>query len=109
MGTRALPRTGSPAHRTFFPREHGATAMLLTPFAAAAVLSRTTSWQELAALIASAMLFAMKDPLVVLARQRWVWKQAHPETHPALRWALAELAVMGLCGAALVRSGPLTP
>ncbi len=99
----------NPARHTFFPREHGATAMLLTPFAAAAVLSRTASWPEAASLIASAMLFGMKDPLVVLARQRWVWKHAHPETHAALRWVLTEAVVLCACGAALVWNGPLIP
>jgi len=92
---------------TFYPREHGAVAMLLTPFAAAAVLSRTATWQEAAALVSSAMLLAMKDPLVVLARQRWVWKQAHPETKAALHWAIAEAVVLGGCGAALAWHGPL--
>jgi len=29
---------------------------------------------------------AAKDPLVVLARQRFVWKQPHPETAIAARW-----------------------
>src|SRR5215472_6740505 len=83
--------------------------MLLTPFAAAAVLSRAARWQEAAALTASALLFAMKDPLVVLARQRWVWKQPHPETREALCWAFTEAAVLGACGAALVWNGPLIP
>lgn len=99
----------SAASHTFFPREHGATAMLLTPFAAAAVLSRTAAWQEAVCLVASAMLFAMKDPLVVLARQRWVWKQPHPETHDALRWVLTEAIVLFACGIALVWNGPLIP
>lgn len=110
MGTTRLDSPiASPARHSFFPREHGATAMLLTPFAAAAMLSRTARWQEAAAVIASAMLLAMKDPLVVLARQRWVWKQPHPETHDALRWATAEAAVLGICGAVLVWKGPLIP
>jgi hypothetical protein len=97
----------SAVRQTFFPREHGATAMLLTPFAAAAVLSRTASWQEAAALLASATVFAMKDPLVVLARQRWVWKQVHPETRAAIRWVLIELLVLCACGVVLARNGPL--
>ena len=33
------------------PREHGATAMLLAPFACAAVLLRRVYWQEVVALI----------------------------------------------------------
>ena len=95
------------ARYTFFPREHGATAMLLTPFAAAAVLSRAVRWQEAAAVVAVAAVFAMKDPAVVLARQRWVWKQPHPETRAAARWIAVEAAVTAMCGFALVATGPL--
>jgi len=91
----------------FIPREHGATAMLLTPFAAAAILSRTIRWQEAAALLASAIFLAMKDPLVVLARQRWVWKQVHAETRAATRWILVEAVLLSICGIALVLNGPL--
>ena len=89
----------------YFPREHGATAMLLMPFGAAAVLARTVRWQEAAALAAVLCVFMTKDPLVVLARQRWVWKQVHPETRAALRWVAAELAVMAACGVALLSTG----
>jgi hypothetical protein len=81
--------------------------MLLTPFAAAAVLARTVRWQEAAALVAVIAAYAMKDPLVVLARQRWVWKQPHPEAPAALRWATAEAAMTAVCGLALVATGPL--
>ena len=88
--------------RAFVPREHGATAMLLAPFFAAAILLRQVNWQELVALLAILCAFAIKDPLVVLARQRWVWKQEHPETKPALRSAAIEFAVLAACGVALL-------
>ena len=91
----------------FFPREHGATAMLLTPFAAAAVLARTARWQEAVAFVAVAVAFAMKDPLVVVARQRWVWKEAHPETRAAMHWLAAETAIVTVGGLALLATGPL--
>lgn len=97
----------SAARHTFFPREHGATAMLLTPFVAAAVLSRTVRWEEGAAAVAVFAAFAMKDPLVVLARQRWVWKQSHLETRAALRWVAAEATGIAVCGLALMATGPL--
>jgi hypothetical protein len=97
----------SAVRHTFYPREHGATAMLLAPFAAAAVLSRTVRWQEAAALVSSAIFLAMKDPLVVLARQHWIWKQVHPETQAALRWIIAEVVALSICGAALAWRGPL--
>lgn len=95
------------AEHTFFPREHGATAMLLTPFAAAALLAREVRWPEAPALIAVVAVFAMQDPLVVIARQRWVWRDPHPESRAALRWVAAEAALAMVCGIALAAAGPL--
>ena len=86
----------------FVPREHGATAMLLTPFFCAAILLRQLSWLELVALLAVGCAFAIKDPLVVLARQRLVWKQEHAETRSARRSAALELALLSLCGLTLI-------
>jgi hypothetical protein len=88
--------------QTFIPREHGATAMLLTPFLAAAILIRQLCWPELVALVAVACAFALKDPLVVMARQRFVWKQKHPEAGPAMRFALSEGVILAVCGAVLL-------
>jgi len=88
--------------RTFFPHEHGATAMLLTPFFCAAVLLKRLYWAEGVILIAIACAFAIKDPLVVVARQVWIWKQEHPETKAAKRWIGAELILLSLCGLALL-------
>ncbi len=96
-----------PSRHTFFLREHGATAMLLTPFVSSAVLSRAVRWQEGAAIAAVVAAFAMKDPLVVLARQRWVWKQPHAETRAAWRWVAGEAAALTVCGLALMATGPL--
>ena len=93
---------------SFLPREHGATAMLLIPFFSAAILAREWRWTELAALLAVFCAFAAKDPLVVLARQRWVWKQPHPETQLARKWLLAESLILAVCGAVLVSTWPLT-
>ncbi len=90
----------------FFPHEHGATAMLLMPFCAAAILARALRWQEAAALAAIVCVFMARDPLVVLARQRWVWKQHHPEAALAVRWIAAELSVMLACGVSLLATGP---
>ena len=92
------------ATRIFIPREHGATAMLLTPFFAAAILLRNAYWQEFIALVAITAAFLTKDPLVVIARQRFVWKQEHTETGSARR-ALTVLGTLLLgCGLALMRT-----
>lgn len=89
------------------PREHGATAMLLIPFFAAAILARELRWSEVAALLAVFCVFAAKDPLVVLARQRWIWKQRRPETDVAIRWLIGEGLILAGCGVVLAFSWPL--
>jgi hypothetical protein len=89
---------------TFIPREHGATAMLLTPFFAAAILLRQVYWPELMALFAITCAFAIKDPLVVIARQRFVWKQEHVETKAAKRSAEVQLLLLVGCGIVLVQA-----
>jgi len=100
--------TTSPAHpgkgsaQVFVPREHGAMAMLLTPFFAAAILLREFYWTELIALIAIACAFAIKDPLVVMARQRFIWKQEHAETEAAKKSASVEAVLLVVCGLALI-------
>ena len=94
--TAAPPTPAKTPPQNVIPREHGATAMLLTPFFAAAILLRRPYWTEFVALAAIAGAFALKDPLVVLARQRFVWKQEHIETAQA-GWKAAFLAVLLVC------------
>ena len=88
--------------QVFLPREHGATAMVLTPFFAAAVLLRRVYWTELVALLAIACTFALKDPLVVLARQRFIWKQEHAETNAARQSVVIESLLLLACGMTLM-------
>jgi hypothetical protein len=91
------------SNQSFVPREHGATAMLLTPFFAAAILLRRVYWPELVALVAIACAFAIKDPLVVMARQRFIWKQEHPETRPAKKSLYLEMFLLAAAGLVLIR------
>ncbi len=90
----------------FLPREHGATAMLFTPIVCAAILARGWHWAELATFTAAFAALAAKDPLVVLARQRFVWKQPHPETAIAARWFAGWTALLGLSGVVLLAVWP---
>ena len=90
----------------FLPREHGATAMLLTPIVCAAILAREWRWCELATLTAAFAALAVKDPIVVLARQRFVWKQWHPETAAAVRWLVAWMVILTLSGLVLLTAWP---
>jgi hypothetical protein len=92
----------------FLPREHGATAMLFTPIVCAAVLSRGWRWSELATLTAAFAALAAKDPMVILARQRFVWKQPHAETEIARRWFAGWTILLALSGIVLLAAWPFT-
>jgi hypothetical protein len=81
--------------------------MLLIPIVCAAILARQWRWIEVATLIAAIAALAAKDPLVVLARQRFVWKQQHPETGIAVQWFAGWTVILILCGLGLVATWPL--
>ena len=91
----------------FLPREHGATAMLLTPMICVAILARQWQWSELATLTASFAALAAKEPIVVLARQRFVWKQRHSETAAAAQWFARWIVILLLSWLVLVFTWPL--
>jgi hypothetical protein len=100
--------SAKPQQNTWFlPREHGATAMLMIPIFSAALLARQWRWSELATMIAAIAALAAKDPMVVLARQRFVWKQPHPETGAAARWFAGWIVILILCGCVLAAIWPL--
>jgi hypothetical protein len=94
-------------HVRFFPREHGATAMLFMPIVCAALLARAWRWSELAVLIAAFAALSAKDPMVILARQRFVWKQRHEETADAARWFAGWLALLIASGLVLLATWPI--
>jgi len=94
--------------RWFLPREHGATAMLFTPIVCAAILSRGWRWSELATLTAAFAALAAKDPMVILARQRFVWKQWHDETSAAIRWLSGWTILLAISGIVLLFAWPFT-
>ena len=92
---------------SFLPHEHGATAMLLTPIICVAILARQWHWSELATLTAAFATLAAKDPMVVLARQRFVWRQPHPETAAAAQWLTGWIVILLLSGLVLAFRWPL--
>jgi hypothetical protein len=100
----------SPKSVSFFPREHGATAMLLSPFVCAVILARRFSPESMAleavALTAVVFAFAIKDPLVAVLRQRFVWREQRPESAVARRWVAVEAPVLLACGGILLFAGP---
>ncbi len=90
----AIPAERTTRNKLYLPREHGATAMLLTPIFSVAILARVWHWSELAVLAAAFSAMAAKDPAVLLLRQRFVWKQRSPEASAAGRWLLGWSAVL---------------
>ena len=102
----AVPSREAKRKTKFLPREHGATAMLLTPIVSVAILAREWRWAELATLVAAFAALAVKDPLVVLVRQRFVWKQRRPETAVAARWLAGWMALLAVSGLVLMASWP---
>jgi len=92
---------------TYLPREHGATAMVITPIVCAAILARTWRWAELATLAAAFAALAAKDPLVVLMRQKFVWKQPNAATPVAARWFAGYALVLAVSGLVLLQAWPL--
>ena len=88
------PPKASSGSKVYLPREHGATAMLLTPIFSVAILARTWHWSELAVLAAAFAAMSAKDPAVLMMRQRFVWKRTSPESPSAAAWLLAWSAVL---------------
>ncbi len=84
------------------PREHGAWGILLQPFFVAALLAGAWHWQLVPALLAVLLVFACREPLLILARQRWTWRTFHPETDTARRFLTVELALLALAALALL-------
>lgn len=93
-------------HR-YLPREHGATAMLLTPIFSVAILARAWHWSELAVLTAAFSALAAKDPAVLLLRQRFAWKQRSPEAPAAWRWLLGWGIILTMSLLVLLATWPL--
>ena len=105
-----IPAKAPPAQqrtKLYLPREHGATAMLLTPIVAVGLLARTWHWSELAVLAAAFAAMSAKDPAVLLMRQRFVWKKPSPEASAAARWLIGWSAVLVASVAVLFATCPL--
>jgi len=81
--------------------------MLLQPAIVAAILARSWHWSILAALSGVLAVYAARQPLLVLARQRFVWKDRHPETADARKALFLVAFVSALAGAALLTRWPV--
>lgn len=83
--------------------------MLLAPFVAAAILGGAWTLELLAGLAAILLAFIIREPLTVLARQKWVWRSPNPATASAKRALAWQLPVLLLIGAYLWASLPQLP
>lgn len=92
-----------------FPREHGAWGMLATPFVVALILARGWDWLLIPGAVAVFFGFIVREPLVVIARQTWVWKSKRPETDLAWRSLGISAAVLAVCAYFLLGSLPAAP
>lgn len=75
--------------------------MLLQPFFGALIVLHKPAWTILPAFASVVLVFLIREPLIVLARQKWIWRTEHPETAGARRTLLIELALLAATGAAL--------
>lgn len=87
-----------------WPREHGAWSLLLTPFVAALLVAGRVKPTTCAVLAAALALFLLREPLLVLARQRWVWREERPESALALRWTAGLGTLLAGLGVVLARA-----
>ncbi len=92
------------------PREHGAWGLLLQPFFSAAILGRKWNWLYIPVLALILTAFVMREPLLILARQRWTWKEPKSESAAARRclvWQLPLCAGLSAMCLASLPAGPL--
>lgn len=92
-----------------WPREHGAWAMLLLPFFAALAVARGVRWESLAALVAILGIFLAQEPLLVLLRQRYVWKERRAAADQAVSSFLLTAVPAALAGCVLLWRLPWKP
>lgn len=79
--------------------------MLALPFLATAALLHPSPARLLAAFALVLALLLLREPLIILARQRWVWRDTHEETAAARHFALAMGVVAILAAVAAIPGG----
>ncbi len=104
---KADPAKARNGPEAYLPREHGATAMLLTPIFSVAILARTWHWSELAVPAAAFAALSAKDPAVLLIRKRFVWKRRSADSSAAFHWLVGWSVVLMASVAILFATWPL--
>ena len=87
---------------SLWPREHGAISMLVQPIVCAAIIAIRWHWSVIPTVVVVAAMFLVREPLIVLGRQRWVWREPHPESLEARRWLAVLIPLIAACGALLM-------
>jgi len=75
--------------------------MLLQPFLGALIVYRQVTWAVAPACAAVVLVFLIREPAIILARQKWVWRAPRPETQQAKRFLAWEIPLLGVAGIAL--------
>ena len=96
------PRRSAPGW-WMLPREHGAWGMLALPFLSATALARGWDAMTLPAALAVLGAFCIREPLVVLGRQVFVWRERKPESATAARFLALNVIVLAAASALLLR------
>ncbi len=81
--------------------------MLGFPFFSAAILARSWNWTLIPAAFAALGVFLLREPLIVLLRQHYVWRDRRPETAAARRTTLLFAPVVAVSGLILLIRLPL--
>src|SRR5438445_9310320 len=81
--------------------------MLLQPFVGALIVLHRLTWAVVPALGAVVLIFVLREPLTVLARQQWTWKTQRSETHAAKKYLTFELAGLAAAGILLSLVWPI--
>lgn len=84
---------------SFIPREHGAWGILGQSFLAGLILAKGVTWLTLPAAAAVLLLFLLREPLIFLGRQEFVWKNPNEDTPAARRlvWIYVLLLIPSGC------------
>jgi hypothetical protein len=91
------------------PREHGAWGLLFQPFLAAAILGKRWDPYFVPAALLVLTVFVVREPLLILARQRWVWRVERPESQVARRCLAWQVPLTLVLAVLLAGRLPLAP